>query len=82
MIRAPTAAPRGFKILRADVVVPSPLVGEGIERRSTASDGRGGSPSPILDVERLRLPSPTRGEGTMTAIVLEDVLPGTSSELF
>src|SRR6185312_4920431 len=52
------------------VVVPSPLAGEGIERLSPHDDGRGGQPPlPFLQIATLRLPSPTRGEGTVTSAV-------------
>src|SRR5262245_1232356 len=60
----------------ADIDVPSPLVGEGCSalQRNGLGDGEFATPHPTECVNRQALPSPARGEGTVTSARVCDAI--------
>ena len=70
----------GHSRTRGVAIVPSPLVGEGYEAvpRQEWVRGFGRNPSPDAVAEGPVLPSPTRGEGTMSGAAFSGAVPLTA----
>jgi len=69
--------PEALPQRRSMHLVPSPLVGEGSSEFQNKRMGEGAAspPHPTVAVEQPALPSPTRGEGTATALTLASIPP-------